>query len=172
MQILNYNFDRAEKARINNNEKVSNYNKIEQTVFIVKSIVLIIMCLCLLAMVACIAFMLYKDPSMVNSPITLLMVITTGSFSVMFVGFFIMRKKPEYVSMYYYDNMETKYHRLLRKYKNVIVQINDDNSVHCLCEDYHRSIEAFSLKPKKIQKTSEVKIPSLDFKTDCLLIPA
>ena len=117
MRIQNYNAERAEKSKQENDSIVQHNNKIERVGFYIKSILLIIMSLCVIAMCVCVVGVLITEPDMANSPIVFGMILATGCSLLLVMGFLLTRKKPTYLSKTHYDNMETKYHRLSTNYR-------------------------------------------------------
>lgn len=172
MRIQNYNAERAEKSKQENDAIVQHNNKIEKIVFYIKSILLIIMSLCVIAMCVCVIGILITEPDMTNSPILLGTILVTGCSLVLVMGFLITRKKPKYLSNTHYDNMETKYHRLNTNYKVLRMDVDEQNNVACLCEDSKRCVSAVVLKPKLVKTSTNIKAPVLDVQYDCLWLPA
>lgn len=171
MRIQNYDVSRAENAKKANDQKVIQYNQIMKACFFVKDSMLILMSLCVLAMAIVVIAMLILYPGAATNPITWCMVAFTGGSLFMTLCFLRTRKKAEYLEPTYYDNMETKYHRLNSDYKIVRMSIDNANNISCLCER-NRCVEAFSLKPRLIKTTKNIKSPVLDVQYDCLWLPA
>lgn len=171
MRIYNYDVQRAEKSRQENDKKVASYNRMEKTFFIIKSAMLMVMATCVLAMAICVIAALIIEPEIASSPILWGMVVFTGISLCMTLAFVVTRKKAAYVETTYYDNLETRYHRLNSDYKIVKMTLDDTNTVSFLCEK-DRCVEAFSLKPRLVKTTKNVNTPTLDVKYDCLWLPA
>ena len=172
MRIQNYNAERAEKSKQENDSIVQHNNKIERVGFYIKSILLIIMSLCVITMCVCVVGVLITEPDMATSPIVFSMILVTGCSLLLVMGFLLTRKKPKYLSNTHYDNMETKYHRLTTNYKVVRMNVDEKNNISCLCEDSERCVSAFVLKPGKVKTSSNIKAPVLDVQYDCLWLPA
>ena len=172
MRIQNYDAARAERMKTENDKIVQHNNSLERFGFYFKSILLIVMSLCIIAMCVCVVGVLIMEPEMASSPILWGMVLVTGCSLLLTLGFLLTRKKPAYVSDYHYDNMETKYHRLTTNYKVVRMNVDEKNNISCLCEDSERCVSAFVLKPGKVKTSSNIKAPVLDVQYDCLWLPA
>jgi hypothetical protein len=171
MRIQNYDVSRAENARKVNNQKVSKYNKIVRACFFIKSSMLILMSLCVLAMAIVVIAMLILYHGAATNPIIWCMAAFTGCSLLMTLCFLMTRNKAEYLEPTYYDNMETKYHRINSDYKIVHMSVDNSNNISCLCEK-DRCVEAFSLKPRLVKTTKNIKSPVLDVQHDCLWLPA
>ena len=51
------------------------------------------------------------------------------------------------------------------------MDVDEQNNVACLCEDFKRCISAFVLKPKLVKTSTNIKAPVLDVQYDCLWLP-
>lgn len=171
MNIINYDLKRANKSFDYNNRCVNHYNKWEWRGYVIKSVLLIIMSICLLAMCGCIIAAFLADQNIVYNPIIYFMIAFT-TIAITTMLFVLRNRRLEYCDEAYYDNSETKYYRFVKKYKKVVLNINDKNEIGMVCIDQNDDVTIHRLIPKKIRSTANVKVPTLDMKYDCLWIPA
>ena len=170
MIISNYNSERAENSKRKNDATIKKIHKFERTAFCVKSILLIIMNLCIIAMSFCIlGLMFFHGENMSNTMLFSMVVVV--AISMVTVVLLMPKRKHPLTPNDYYDNIETKYHRLLATYKNVVFKLNDKNDIVCICEDYNRIVTASTLQPRFVKKSSEIAQPVLDVEHNCLWLP-
>jgi hypothetical protein len=170
MRIQNYDATRAENNRIINDKKVNSYNKFEKNAFCIRSILLIIINVCLFAMSSITLFAIVFIKDSMNSPYIWPMVAITGVGLIISCGFLVTRKKPTYLSDTHFDDAETQYHRLSTNY-NILDMIVKDDHVTCLCEK-DKCVRSFYIHPKLIKTSNKIKTPVLDVQYSCLWLPA
>ena len=171
MRIINYDCERAKTKLEHNNKRVLKYNKFARTAFFIKSGLVILMALCILAMCGCLVAMFIIDKNILNNIIIYPMIGCVGLSTILLLVFF-QRRKVELCHDDYFDNSETKYYRATKQYKLVSLDINSKNEIGMICLDDNDEVTACSIKPKFVKISNKIKTPTLDFKYDCLWLPA
>ena len=171
MQIVNYNPERAESNCKNNDKTVKSHNKVERIAFYIKSACLIVMSLCIIAMCFCATKVLFSVDNVMDLPILLLMVVAIGCCIVITSALLMTRRRPKYVSVDDYDNLESQYHRIAINSKCMHASVNNDNTITLINEDNNREVRAYDFRPRHVQKTDKIKTPTLDLNQNCLFLP-
>lgn len=170
MLIHNYNYERAEKAQRQNDADIKKIHTVEKVAFYIKSSLLILMNICIIIMSICVLLMLTFHGNEVSNTMLFLMVVMVA-FAMLVVAILMPKRKRPLTPIDYYDNIETKYHRIINKYDKVVFKTNETNEVVCICEDHDRNVEALTLHPNKVIKSDKIKNPVLDLQYDCLWLP-
>ena len=171
MKIYNYNPERAEKALKHNDERVKFERSLSRTAYIIKSCALAIMCTSVLAMLVCAiaVAVLYSGKT------SLYIALAMFGITVVLGGcvFVLIRKHhhPQETTDDYFDDLETRYHRMLGAYKSVKIELTADNKVLCVCEDADCFIECKELKPRCVKVAQKLTQPTLDVSSSCLWLP-
>ncbi len=171
MRTINYDIERAKSKFEDNNKRVNRFNKFARKAFFIKSGLVILMALCVLAMCGCIVAMFIIDNNMLNNPIMYPMIGCVGLSTVLLLVFF-QRRKVELCTQDYFDNLETKYYRATSQYKTVSLNLNTNNEIGMICLDNNDEVTSCIIKPRFVKTSKKIKTPTLDFKYDCLWLPA
>lgn len=171
MLIYNYNYERAENNRINNDKQVAELRKLERGVRIAQRTIVAILIAAMVFMVLCVAAMFTIYASELPLPVSIAASIITALCGVVVAMLVIDQTSKKKVSDDHYDDLETRYHRLVKSYKKVDVILTSNRSVVCICENERGEKEVKELKPRYIQTPKRLTQPTLDLGASCLWVP-
>jgi hypothetical protein len=172
MNIYNYNPERAELALQQNNKRVKSDCAFFRTAHILQTALLVIMSAGVIGMLACTVIVASLNEGTTSLLLSLVMAIGTLGFGLIVVILMLNHHRRENPSDDAFDDIETKYHRLLKTYKSVRVELMPDNTILCICEDDQRVEECKELKPRHIKMAHKLTQPTLDLSTSCLWLPS
>ena len=176
MRIYNYNFARAEAHLRENDLKVAKTRRRTKYLRLTQLITLLVMLVGLIAMAVCsiIVLTVYKEEQyalMFGS----MMSATTCCFAVLIFSLMShtyrkLKQKSYDIEDVEYDDVETRYHRLVKTYEKVEPCVKD-NVIICLCYDKDNCLCGYEFRPRLVCKATKNKVPVFDLATNCLWMP-
>lgn len=175
VRIHNYDSMRAEKGRIESDNKLRRMKKHERTGRLIQLGIVVFMFICILAMAACtIGALFINDGSSFEIIISVSMA-TTTCFCCLFAVCLMKRtyRKLHEIDEYdvTFDNVETRYHRLVQEYAFLEPRLERDAIVIMCYNKDNQLVCSHEFRPRTIQKAEKNRFPVYDVFNDCLWVP-